>query len=68
MKVKTHVQIKTVRDIIWLSSPYLPASKLGYFGVSGLGLGDFPAIIRCLEGLVDRYYWIFQLLLGVWRG
>ena len=59
----THINI-----IIWLSSPYLPASKLGYFGVTGLGLLDFPAIIRCLEGLVDRYYGIFQLLLGVWRG
>ena len=23
-------------------------------GVSGSGLWDFPAMIRCLEGLVDR--------------
>ena len=39
--------------IIWLSSPYLPASKLGYFGVIGLGLLNCAAIISCLEGLLD---------------
>ena len=27
---------------------------LGFGGVSGSVLWDFPAIIRCLEGLVDR--------------
>ena len=27
---------------------------LGVWGVSGSGLWDFPAIIRRLEGLVDR--------------
>ena len=42
-----------VTPIIWLSSPYLPASKLSYLGVSGSVLWDFQAIIGCLEGLVD---------------
>ena len=51
--------------MIWLSGPYIPASKLVYFGVTGLGLGYFPAIIRFWEVLVDQGYGIFQLLLGV---
>ena len=40
--------------ITWLSSPYLPSTNLGYFGVLGLGLLDFPTIIRItvFEGVI----------------
>ena len=36
--VKCTRRVMTV--ILWLSSPYIPASKLGYFGVIGLAWGN----------------------------
>ena len=56
-------------DIIWLSSPYLASTKLGYFAGVGFaalirplkesldwgsrGFIQFLTIMRCLKGLLD---------------